>query len=98
MHSYCYYRKIFLSDPPSLSPSAAGRPREGGGADQQGREPALLPAGCSVEPLPGGRCAQPPHPVLPGPGAPHAQGEKPQPVKGVLTQQRSDVDIRSVFL
>lgn len=35
----------------SLLSSGAGRPREGGGADQQGREPALRPAGVTVEPL-----------------------------------------------
>lgn len=64
--------------------SAAGRPREGSRADQQGREPALLPASGSVEPLPGVRCAQPPHPLLSGPGAPHTQGESHTPSKAAL--------------
>lgn len=74
-----------------LSPSAAGGSRESGRADQQGREPALLPAGRTVEPLPGRRRAQPPHPVLPGPGAPHAQGKSgggggSRFIRGALTQ------------
>lgn len=55
--------------------SAAGGPRGGSGADQSGHEPALLPAGCSVEALPGGRGAQPSRPVLSGSGASHAPGE-----------------------
>lgn len=74
----------------SLSLPAAGGPRESGRADQQGREPALLPAGHTVEPFPGRRCAQPPHPVLPGPGAPHAQGKSgtgcSHCIRGALTQ------------
>lgn len=73
-----------------LSPSAAGGPRESGRADQQGREPALLPAGRTVELLLGRRSAQPPHPVLPGPGAPHAQGKSggggSRFIRGALTQ------------
>ncbi len=84
LHSLCYYSSLlleYLFSDASLSPSAAGRSWEGSGADQQGREPALLPAGCSVELLPAGGCAQPPHSLLPGPGAPHAQG------KGLLHQR-----------
>lgn len=59
----------------SLSPSAAGGPRKSGRADQQGCKPALLSGGHTVESFPGRCCAQPPHPVLPGPGAPHTQGK-----------------------
>jgi len=74
--SLILHASIHVSLPPPPPPSATGRPREGGGADQPGREPAVLPAGRPVEPLPGGRRPQPPHPVLPGPGAPHPEGER----------------------
>lgn len=89
---YCQritFRSVFILTH-RLSPSAAGGPRESGRADQQGRESALLRTCHTVEPFPGRRCAQPPHPVLPGPGAPHAQGKSggnhSHFIRGALTQ------------
>lgn len=72
----------------SLCSPATGRPRERGGADQPGREPALRPAGRSVEPLPAGRRSQPSRPLLPGPGAPHTPGESAAPPRAHATLGR----------